>query len=57
MGLPPRVSAFYLTILHYDADAMLEKPLHRVEEALPLLKPDTTTWININGIHDTAFIR
>ncbi|WP_372681346.1 magnesium/cobalt transporter CorA [Desulfosarcina sp.] len=41
-----------LSMLHYDAETLLEKSLDRVEAALPRLKPATTTWINIDGIHD-----
>jgi len=41
-----------LAMLHYDADTLMERPLNRVEEALPLLTTATTTWINIDGIHD-----
>jgi len=43
-----------LAMLHYDADTLMERPLNRVEEALPLLTTATTTWINIDGIHDIA---
>lgn len=43
-----------LSMLHYDAESLLEKSLDRIEEALPRLKPATTTWINIDGIHDIA---
>ena len=41
-------------MLHYDAETLLERSLDRVEAALPSLKPATTTWINIDGIHDIA---
>jgi magnesium transporter len=51
-----KTDTVHLSMLHYDADAISERPLNRVEEALSLLKPATTTWININGIHDTAFM-
>lgn len=43
-----------LAMLHYDADTLMERPLNRVEEGLPLLTTATTTWINIDGIHDIA---
>jgi magnesium transporter len=45
-----------ISVMHYDAETLMEKPLSRVEEALPLLRPDTTTWVNIDGIHDIAFM-
>ena len=44
----------HLAMLHYDAETLMERPLDRVEEALPLLKTAATTWINIDGIHDIA---
>jgi magnesium transporter len=43
-----------LSMLHYDAKTLLERSLDRVEEALPRLNPATTTWINVDGIHDIA---
>ncbi len=46
----------HLSMLHYSADALMERSLNRVEEALPLLKPAATTWVNIDGIHDIAFM-
>jgi magnesium transporter len=51
-----RTDDIHFSLLHYDADALTERPLNRVEEALPLLKPAATTWINIDGIHDIALM-
>ena len=51
-----KTETIHLTMLHYDADILLERSLDRVEEALPLIKPATTTWINIDGVHDTVFM-
>lgn len=45
-----------LALLHYDADTLMERPLEHVDEALPLLKPGTTTWINVDGIHDISLM-
>jgi magnesium transporter len=45
-----------LALLHFDADTLLERSLEHVDEALPLLKPGTTTWINIDGIHDISLM-
>lgn len=38
-----------LAMLHYDADTLMERPLNRVEEVLPLLTTATTTWINMTA--------
>jgi magnesium transporter len=45
-----------ISMLHYDTAALMEKTLSHVEAALPLLKPATTSWINIDGIHDIVFM-
>jgi len=45
-----------ISVMHYDAETLTEKPLSRIEAALPLLRPDATTWVNIDGIHDIAFM-
>jgi magnesium transporter len=46
----------HLSLLHYDADSLVERPLDRFEDASPLLEPTTTTWINIDGIHDIDYM-
>jgi magnesium transporter len=51
-----RTDDIRLSLLHYDAYALMERPLDRVEEALPLLKPAAATWINIDGVHDIALM-
>ena len=45
-----------LALLHYDAETLMERPLEHVDEALPLLKPGATTWINVDGIHDISLM-
>jgi magnesium transporter len=51
-----RTDDIRLSLLHYDADALMERPLDSVEAALPLLTPTATTWINIDGVHDIALM-
>jgi magnesium transporter len=51
-----KTDAVQVHLFHYDAQTLIEKPLDRVEAALPLVQSATTTWVNINGIHDTAFM-
>ena len=46
----------HLSLLHYDADSLVERPLDRFEDASPLLKPAATTWINIDGVHDIDYM-
>lgn len=51
-----KTDPIHLSLLHYDAQSLTEKALERFEQALPFLKPETTTWIDIDGIHDIAFM-
>ena len=46
----------HLAMLHYDADTLIEQPLTTMGEALVLLKPGATTWINVDGIHDISLM-
>ena len=46
----------HISVLHYNAETLTERPLSRVDDALPFQKPDSTTWINIDGIHDIPFM-
>jgi len=46
----------HLALLHYDAETIIEKPLELVEDALPLLTSSSTTWLNIDGIHDISLM-
>jgi magnesium transporter len=51
-----KTGAIHLSMLHYNAEALQERSLQRVEEALPLLQTDATTWIDVDGIHDIGFM-
>ena len=45
-----------ITVLDYDDVQLHEKQLESIEEALPLKDSPTTTWLNIDGIHDVELI-
>jgi len=64
-GLPPGsivyvgdkgVSKAALTLLEYDATAVTERTLQRVEECLPSRDTPLVSWINVEGVHDTEAI-
>jgi magnesium transporter len=46
-----------ITILDYDDDQLNEKQLEHIEEAFPFKDSPTTTWLNIDGIHDIELIQ
>lgn len=43
-------------VITYDKDNIQETEVTSVEELLPFLGTSTTTWINIDGIHDTSIL-
>ena len=45
-----------ITILDYDDVQLHEKQLERIEEAFPFKDSLTTTWLNIDGVHDVELI-
>ena len=45
-----------ISLLDYDASHLAEKPLAVIEDAFPLKDEPTTTWINVDGIHDIDLI-
>ncbi|WP_281491976.1 CorA family divalent cation transporter [Desulfosarcina cetonica] len=45
-----------LSMMHYEGERLIEQTVDRIEAVLPLIKPETTTWINIDGIHDVDLI-
>ena len=45
-----------ITVLDYDEVQLNEKQLERIEEAFPFKDSPTTTWLNIDGIHDVEMI-
>ena len=45
-----------ITVLDYDDVQLHEKQLESIEEAFPLKDSPTTTWLNIDGIHDVELV-
>ena len=45
-----------ITVLDYDDVQLREKQLESIEEVFPLKDSPTTTWLNIDGIHDMELI-
>ncbi|MDD4985077.1 MAG: magnesium/cobalt transporter CorA [Dehalococcoidales bacterium] len=64
-GLPPgtlvhigerKIGKARITIIDYDESNLEEIEARTVEECLPYKDKPTTTWINIDGIHETEVI-
>ena len=64
-GIPPgtlihigekRSGEVKITLLRYNEIAFEEKGVNTVDECIPLGESPTTTWIDIEGIHDVGFI-
>jgi magnesium transporter len=51
-----RVEQVRVTVIDYGPDHLEEKTITRVEELFPYRDSPTTTWINIEGLHDVAFL-
>ncbi len=45
-----------LTLIAFDADHYQKKEISTIAEAFPLAPAPAVTWINIDGLHDTALI-
>ncbi|MFH1679611.1 MAG: magnesium/cobalt transporter CorA [Candidatus Eisenbacteria bacterium] len=66
VGLPPGTVEFVgdrmvekvrISVLSYDPEGCEEKDVASVEECLPYLDTNRTTWINVVGLHDTAVLQ
>ncbi|MBM3292992.1 MAG: magnesium/cobalt transporter CorA [Candidatus Aminicenantes bacterium] len=64
-GLPPgslvhvgerKVEHPRITVMDYDGDIFLEKTAASAEECAPLRETATTTWINVDGVHEAGLI-
>ena len=65
VGLPPgslvhigeiKAEKAGIQIIDYDEANLEERDLGSIEECLPYLTRPTTTWINVDGIHDVEII-
>lgn len=45
-----------ISVIDYDGTTFSEKTVDTIEECLPFQETPTVTWINIDGLHDTAVI-
>jgi magnesium transporter len=52
----PRSERVGISVIDYTKDQFHELTLRRAEECFPYLDPSTVTWINVDGIHDTALV-
>lgn len=46
----------HITVMDYDAEHLTERQVDRIEDVFPLRDQPTVTWINIDGVHDTALM-
>jgi magnesium transporter len=52
----PAAGPFRVTVIDYGPDHLDEKEIRTVEELEPYKDTPTTTWINVEGLHDLPFI-
>jgi magnesium transporter len=53
---PRRVDRTDLRLIRYDPDNLTERELSNVSEAFPIEAPPSVTWLNVDGLHDTAIL-
>ena len=46
----------HITLVDYLPDQLREQECETIEEAFPLMNSPTSTWLNIDGIHDIELI-
>jgi len=65
VGLPPGTTTYSgepkdehirITVLDYDEKSYHETEVAKIEECLPFKGSETTSWINVDGIHDAELI-
>ena len=64
-GLPPgtlvhvgekKVEKVRITVIDYDGESFQEKVVDGVEQCFPYKSKPTTTWINVDGVHDVGIV-
>ncbi len=45
-----------ITVIDYDATHFTERKINKIEDCFPYKNTNTSTWINIDGIHQTEII-
>ncbi len=51
-----RAQDIKITVIDYDENSVTEKQLKDIEESFPFMDKHTSTWINIDGIHQVEVI-
>jgi len=46
-----------ITLIDYDAEHSQERQVERIEDCFPFKETPTTTWVNVDGLHDVELIR
>jgi len=66
IGISPREFLFrgkqkidnvILSIIDYDADNIEEKFVNKVSDALKYQEKNTVTWLNVDGLHNSTFLK
>ncbi len=52
-----KVAESTIRLIDYDQERLSEQQLQNIKDGLTYKETSTVTWININGLHDTALIR
>jgi magnesium transporter len=64
-GLPPgtlvhigdkKVEKVRITVIDFDGESFQEKVVDRVDECFQYKDKPTTTWINVDGVHDVGIV-
>jgi len=51
-----KVEKVRITVIDFDGESFQEKVVDRVDECFPYKDKPTTTWINVDGVHDVGII-
>lgn len=51
-----RTAQVRVTVIDYGPDHLIEKTVTRAEELFPYRDSPSVTWINVEGLHDVAFL-
>ena len=52
-----KVDRITIRVIDYDAQNFTEREVERIADCLDYRDTDTTTWINVNGLHETELLR
>jgi magnesium transporter len=51
-----KIGAIKITLMHYDAEQILEKQLPTIESSFPYGDKPPVTWINVDGLHEVQVV-